>query len=244
MAGIWVDTDVALGAARGDVDDGFALAAVARAAPERLLGVSAVSGNTDADTARRCADRLLGLLGAGDACVSETDAPRALAALPACTSVVAIGPPANLVRAAQLDPDFPSRVSVRVVGRVQRPLRHPLLPLFDLNFRGARARPFWRLSFRERRVFPLDVVYGLRFGAADLDRLAVSGPVGEHLARHSRRWLARAPLRYLRASFPAWDLVAALDAVGRLPAAAFEGGRLAAFDAATAKRTFFELVGA
>lgn len=241
-AGIWVDTDVALGAGRGDVDDGFALAAVARAAPERLLGVSAVSGNTDGDTARRCADRLLGVLGTGGACLSEADAPRALAALPAGTQVLAIGPPANLIRAARLDPAFPSRVRVRVVGRLHRPLRHPLLGLFDLNFRGARARPFWRLPFREQRVFPLDVVFRLRFDANDMDRLAAAGPLGEHLARHSRRWLARAPLRYLRASFPAWDLVAALDAVDRLPGAAFERGRLAAFDVAAAKRCFFELV--
>ena len=243
-AGLWVDTDLALGAARGDVDDGFALAAVVRAAPERLLGVSAVGGNTDAATAHECARRLLEELGADCARVSEAEAPAALAALPAGSSVLAIGPPANLIRAARLDAGFPARVGVRVVGRVQRRWRHPLLPLFDLNLRGEAGRVFWSLAFRERHVFPLDVVRRLRIDAGDLDRLAGAGRAGAYLARHSRRWLSRAPLRYLSRSFPAWDLVAALDAVGRLPGARWtRDGVLTGFDVAGARRAFFELLG-
>ena len=57
---IWIDTDVALGSSSGDVDDGFAITAVAQAAKKRpeeveLLGVSVVSGNTDAKTAEDAA---------------------------------------------------------------------------------------------------------------------------------------------------------------------------------------------
>jgi inosine-uridine nucleoside N-ribohydrolase len=244
MGGLWVDTDLALGAARGDVDDGLALAAVVRAAPERLLGVSAVTGNTDGATAHDCIGRLLEALGSACPRSGETDAPAALVALPAGTSVLAIGPPTNLIAAARLDAGFPARVGVRVVGGVHRRWRHPLLPLFDLNLRGAAGRRFRELGFRERRMFPLDVVRRLRIDADDLDRLAGTGPAGEYLARHSRRWLARAPLRYLRRSFPAWDLVAALDAVDRLPGAtATSAGVVTGFEVETARRRFFALLG-
>jgi len=243
-APLWVDTDLALGAARGDVDDGFALAAVVLAGAE-ILGVSAVSGNTDAATAYGCARDLLDVLGAGCPVVPEADAPAALAALPAGASVLAIGPPGNLLRAAALDPGWPARVEVRVVGRVRSRLRHPLLPLFDLNLGGREARRLWSAPFSRLSVFPLDVVRRLRLDGRDLERLRGLGPAGEYLARHSRRWLARAPLRYLARSFPAWDLVAALDAVGRLPGARFDRrlGRsgLAGFDVAGARAAFFAL---
>jgi inosine-uridine nucleoside N-ribohydrolase len=245
MGGLWVDTDLALGAARGDVDDGLALAAVVRAAPERLLGVSAVTGNTDAATAHRCIDRLLEVLGFDGPRVVEAEAPAALAALPRGTSLLAIGPPTNLNAAARLDAGFPGRVEVRVVGEVHRRWRHPLLGLFDLNLRGEAGRRFGQLGFRERRVFPLDVVRRLRIDAADLDRLAAAGPAGAYLARHSRRWLARAPVRYLSRSFPAWDLVAALDAVGRLQGTTLSpAGVVTGFDVTAARRGFFELLGA
>jgi inosine-uridine nucleoside N-ribohydrolase len=242
---LWVDTDIALGSARGDVDDGFALAAIALAAGSRLLGVSAVSGNTDGTTAHTCADRLLRMAGIDCPRVTEGDAPAELARLPPGTSVLAIGPPSNLLRAAEIDPGLPRRIEVRVVGRVRNPIRNPLLPLCDLNFRSRSARPFWRLTFRELRVFPLDVVRRLRFDAADLARLE-STAVGAYLAQHSRRWLTRARRRFLQRSFPVWDLVPALDAVGRLPGAVFEGNpgaALAEFDVAAARDAFFRLLG-
>ena len=242
---IWVDTDIALGAPRGDVDDGFALAAVALAAREGaavLAGVSVVSGNTEGNTAFEAARRLLESLGASCPLVSEADAPQALAGLPPGTSILAIGPPTNLVRAAGRAPSFPSRVDVRVVGRVRNRFRHPLLPLFDLNLRAAGL--FWSLPFRRRLVFPLDVVRRLRFGPRDLARVAACGLLGGYLARHSDRWLARAPFRYLSRSFPVWDLVPALDAVSRLPGAVFDPERseLAGFDAEGARRAFFALL--
>jgi len=235
---LWVDTDLALGAPHGDVDDGFALAA-----GSRLLGVSAVSGNTDGATAHACADRLLGVAGVDCPRVTEGEAPGRLVRLPPGTSVLAIGPPSNLLRAAEIDPGFPERVEVRVVGRVRNRLRNPLLPLCDLNFRSRSAQRFWRLKFRSLRVFPLDVVKRLRFDAADLARLE-SSRVGAYLARHSRRWLTRARRRLLR-SFPVWDLVPALDAVERLPGAVFEGSpgvALTDFDVVAARAAFFQLL--
>src|SRR5262249_57733368 len=59
---IWVDTDIALGAPEGDVDDGFALAAIAVAHRKgliELLGVSTVFGNTTAARSQGCAREML-----------------------------------------------------------------------------------------------------------------------------------------------------------------------------------------
>jgi inosine-uridine nucleoside N-ribohydrolase len=245
-----LDTDVALGAPRGDVDDGFAVAALVRAVQTGRsvpLGVSAVTGNTDGRTAFACLGRLLRALQADLPAVSEDEAPAALTRLPEGSSVVAIGPPSNLTRAAILDPAFPGRVDVRVVGRVTSRLRHPLLALFDLNFRSdpAASRAFWRLPWREVRVFPLDVVVRMRFDADDLDRLVGSGEGGAYLARHSRRWLRRARTVHLRRSFPVWDLPAALDAVGHLAGAEWTAGPrslLRAFDVRAAREAFFSLL--
>src|SRR5260370_1908983 len=242
---IWVDTDIALGAPRGDVDDGFALAAVAlatREGPAVLEGVSVVSGNTESATAWGAARGLLETLGVSCPLVAEADAPQALGGLEPGTSILAIGPPTNLVRAAAWDPSFPGRVDVRVVGRVRNRFRHPLLPRFDLNLRAAGT--FWSLRFRRRLVFPLDVVRRLRFGPRDLERIGACGPLGEYLFRHSHRWLVRAPVRYLSLSFPVWDLVPALDAVSLLPVAIIDHERseLAAFDAGGALWAFFALL--
>lgn len=255
MRRVWVDTDIALGASRGDVDDGFALAAVAlaeRALPEsvRLEGVSVVSGNTDAVTAAGAARRLLDTIGgrfADVSVVAEGDAPRALAALEPNVSVLAIGPPTNLVQAAAIDPGLPSRVDVRAVGTVVDKISNPILPLFDLNFLTDRAASdaFFSLPWRQRRIFPLEVVRRLRFGKATLSVIASTGTVGTYLSAQSRRWLVRAPFRYGRRSFPVWDLVAALDAIGHLPDARFDDRqRLRKFGVDAALRRFLGLLSA
>ena len=249
VPGIWLDTDLALGAPEGDVDDAFALAAVVLAARNGgppLFGVSAVSGNTDGATALGAIRALLEVLGSQAPVVSESDAPGALLGLPEGASVVAIGPPSNLVRAARQDPGFPGRALVRVVGRVLRPLHHPLLPFFDLNFRTdpAATRAFWALPWRAVRVFPLDVVRRLRCDARGLERLAAAGPEGAYLARHSQRWLRRARYVHFARSFAVWDLPAALDAVGLLPGSAWDEGQpawLRTFDVARAREAFFGL---
>src|SRR5437667_461578 len=124
MQRVWVDTDVALGARWGDVDDGFALAALLRCPSVEILGISTVFGNTTPEVAARCAREILSA---------------------AC--------------------------------------RH------------------------------------LTAGYAALRRLQRSpDPLAKHLARHSWRWLAYAPLRYGALEFPVWDLVPALDVCGLLDA--------------------------
>ncbi|MSP62986.1 MAG: nucleoside hydrolase [Myxococcales bacterium] len=223
MRRIWIDTDLALGAARGDVDDGFALAAVAAAPGVELLGVSSVFGNTASRTAAECARRLLAALhkevpvidGAG-ATGEETDAARAIAGLPEGTAVLALGPLTNVARALAIDADLARRIHVRAVGGNLATWGRfaPLWP-FEFNFAKdpEAARAVLAAPGLERRIFPLDVCARLTVGVAGLQRLARSGEAGAYLARHSWRWLAYAPLRYQRLSFPLWDLVPALDAL-------------------------------
>jgi inosine-uridine nucleoside N-ribohydrolase len=244
---IWVDTDIALGTPSGDVDDGFALAAIA--VGRGVAGVSCVSGNTDGSSARDAAARLLERCDLEDVrIVDEEGAPAAIARLPEGTSVVAIGPPTNLVKAIDLDPSLPARIDVRVVGTVIDRVRSPILPYFCLNFRrdpAATAR-FFASRWRSLTVFPLDVVRRLTVDRARLAVLGARGPVGAYLEAGSIRWLRRAPLRYGAPRFPVWDLVAALDALDALPGAAFvhEGGRrvLHSFDERRAWDVFLEIL--
>jgi inosine-uridine nucleoside N-ribohydrolase len=246
---IWIDTDVALGADRGDVDDGFAIAAViakAFLAPREIevLGISAVTGNTHGAIAHRAAKDLVRVFGAEVPVVTEAEAPEAIAHLPEGASLLMIGPPTNVVRAAKIDPALPSRIEVRGVGTVIDRRRHPILARFCLNFRRdpEATRAFFALDFRERALFPLDVVRALRFGPNELREIAAIDARCTYLSQASERWLASAPLRYVSRSFPVWDLVAALDAIDELPGATKEGSKLVRFDAARAYRRFIELL--
>jgi inosine-uridine nucleoside N-ribohydrolase len=247
MAALWIDTDVALGAPSGDVDDGFALAALLAAEVE-LLGISAVAGNTDAESAYAAARVLRDLFPARCEVpvLRAGDAAARISALPAGAELVALGPLANVAAAVRLDPELPRRCTLRVVGTIRRPWRVPHLRLFhDLNFRrdGGAARALLRLPWRELRVFPLDTLRRLKLGAGDLGRLRRDGgAVGTHLANGARRWLRRKPLPFLSRPFPVWDLVAALDAAGLLPAARFAGNELIAFDELVAKERLFRLL--
>lgn len=252
MQSLWIDTDVALGSATGDVDDGYALAAVMRAVQHdparfRLLGVSAVGGNTDADTAWRCATALLGQAGMPDVpVVPHHGAADAMAALPAGTAILALGPLTNVASALALDRTLGARTQLRTVGGLLAPWRHPILRFFCLNFRTnpAAARRVMRTPFLLHRHFPLDVVQHLRVGTGELTRIRQTGPLGAYLAEHTGRWLKQAPWRYADVRFPVWDLVATLDAVGQLcgPRYDLAGQRLTAFDAAGSLDNFLALL--
>jgi len=236
-----VDTDIALGARRGDVDDGFALAAILAAAQggrADLAGVSTVFGNTTAAESQRCARALCDAAAVACRVVPGAEEPgrgsaasEAIADLPAGTELLCLGPLTNVAAACAAEPALPGRLSLRVVGG-NLSSRGPLAPLwpFEFNFAKDRAaaRAVLRLPWKALTLYPLDVVRRLRADSSRLDRLAAAGPLGDALARGSRRWLARAMrLRHSR-SFPIWDLPPALDALGALPAARHVSSDLAA----------------
>ena len=246
--GLWIDTDNALGADRGNVDDGLALAAVL-GSPARVLGISAVGGNVDAGSAYEATRALLARLPdrAAMPLLRDADAAAGIAALPAGSSLLALGPLTHVAAAARLDPGLPARCALRVVGTVTAPWRAPLRALRDLNLRrdpGA-AREALALPWRRLLVFPLDVVRALRLGRDDLERLErEAGELGAWLARGAERWRRAQRWRQRGGRFRVSDVVAALEAVGELPAARFAGCRLAGFDAGAARERFHALVAA
>jgi purine nucleosidase len=229
---VWVDTDVALGARRGDVDDGFALAAIlaaARGGGAELAGISTVFGNTTAAESLRCALALCetaavacGVAPGAEEPGRASAASEAIARLPAGTELLCLGPLTNVAAACAAELSLPGRLSLRAVGG-NLSSRGPLAPVwpFEFNFAKDRAaaRAVLRLPWKALTLYPLDVVRRLRADSSRLDRLAAGGALGDALARGSRRWLARA--RRLRRSrtFPVWDLPPALDALGALPGA-------------------------
>jgi inosine-uridine nucleoside N-ribohydrolase len=213
---VWIDTDVALGATSGDVDDGFALAALLRCPSVEILGISTVFGNTTPEVAARCARALTGMdVVAGAARPGQlTAAADAIAALPPGATILALGPLTNLLRA-------PPHVEVRLVGGnlASWGVWPPLWPFeFNLAKDAGAARAFFDSHIR-RRIYPLDACRHLTADLAALRRLQRSpDPLAQKLARGSWRWLTYAPLRYRALRFPVWDLVPALDVCGLLEA--------------------------
>ena len=267
---LWIDTDIALGASAGDVDDGFALAALfgaARSGRAEILGISTVSGNADAATAERCARALAAaaradvriLAGFGSA--APEGAARAIADLPEGSRIVALGPLSNVAAAAAIDPGLPARAALSVVGgNLSSPgFLPPLWPHeFNLARDRASARRVLAAPWRELLFHPLDVVSRLRCGRQRLEEVSRMGAVGAALSRDSRRWLARTRRIPWRSDFAVWDLPAALAAAGVLPVVssprtfpsaqrAFAGIpdpalAVTSFDAGVAWRAFLELV--
>jgi len=270
---VWVDTDVALGAPAGDVDDGFALAALLGAASKRhidLLGVSTVDGNTSAPEAERCARALLAaarvdtaLVRGGGSSLDGGEAGRRIAALPEGAGLVAIGPLSNVAAAIERDPSLPSRVRLSVVGG-NLSSRGFLPPFWPHEFNLARdrrsARAVLRAPWRELVFYPLDVLRRFRCDASRVDRLGSRSAVGALLAEGSRRWIVRTRWRHGERGFPVWDLPPALEAAGMLDVRVeertfprvqrsfsgipYRARAVVAFDGDAAWRAFDGLVGA
>jgi len=267
-----VDTDVALGAPRGDVDDGFALAALLAAHRRgriHLLGISTVFGNATAavsgDCARelaRCAGAAVPVVAGAEEASRETAAAEAIADLPAGVELLCLGPLTNVAMACRRNPSLPAAISLRAVGGnlSSRGLLPPLWPHeFNLALDAKGALAVLEDRWKSLTLYPLDIVRRLDVGAREVGALRDRGPIGKALERGSRRWLVRARWRHpLRRRFPLWDLPAALDLLGllsgefavRSPARGarryFGPGRelrfLVSFDAARAWSSFRDLL--
>jgi inosine-uridine nucleoside N-ribohydrolase len=235
MTALWIDTDIALGARRGDVDDGWALAVALRGLQQgkvRIAGISACAGNTDAETAFNCASALVAAMDVRDVpVIRAVDAPREIAKLSADVHIAALGPLTNIANALRIDPALATRTSVSWIGTVINPwlIRRRLS---DLNMKRDRnAVRLVSAAFSKPHTFPLDVVERMTLDRARMQRIATSSALGEYLATHSDRWMKRALWSHGRYAFPLWDLVSMLHSIDALPGAKFDdANRLIDFD--------------
>lgn len=214
-----IDTDNALGSASGDVDDGFAIAALLQSGLP-VVALSSVAGNTGeaaADRNNRTLGALCGYSGpylrgtaAGD--VEERIDRRSDLWSGEPVRVAALGPLTNIaasLRALDREGLRPAVAEVVLVGG-NASSRGRFPPLWPHEFNLTKDREAARAVFASAlplTIVPLDVARRLRIGAADLARL--TGPLGEHLRRHAARWLRRSRWLHGPGGFPAFDLLAA-----------------------------------
>lgn len=237
---IWVDTDLALAASSGDVDDGFAIAWLLAQPHVELVGISVVSGNCPAPVAYTCVLALLHQAERTDIPVLQNEAAwQALADLPADVAILAIGPLTNLAAALRLRPNL-RWAQVACVGGIFQYWPRPWLRASDLN-RG-RDPQSWQLVMQTQQVLqcPLDVVRVLRADRRLLTALAAGRGLAPYLAKHAERWLREARWRHFALSFPLWDVVAAMALVGALEAPCVVAGRLIHFDVMAANQRLRE----
>jgi inosine-uridine nucleoside N-ribohydrolase len=264
---IWIDTDIAMGASRGDVDDGFALAAALMAAEQfparfRIAGISVVDGNTDAATALKCARAMLvHFPRLAINVVPARDAGEEIANVSSPCTVLALGPLTNVAAALtrihareQRGPTIGStNLSVHWVGGVRHAwsIRRRLSDLNVLRDKAAaqivRAHTSQtHTQTHTQTQYPLDVVDKLLMRRGHLQRIATMNALGAYLAKTSARWMRRAVWSHGRPAFPVWDLVPVLSILGMLPAQQFahaaQGRQLHQFDADGAWQAFDELL--
>ena len=216
-----IDTDNALGSPWGDVDDGFALAALLTSGLP-VAALASVAGNTS--EARAFANnRVLGdlagyrgryLRGAEAARAAEPplgqriDEAVELWEGPEPLRWLALGPLTNL--AAVLDREPRPRIGEVVIVGGDLTSRGRWPPLWPVEFNLTEDRAAARAVFDSDlplTIVPLDVARRLRAGPRRLAGL--TGLLGGHLAKGARRWLWRSRLLKARSSIALFDLLAA-----------------------------------
>jgi purine nucleosidase/pyrimidine-specific ribonucleoside hydrolase len=220
-----IDSDNALGSPSGDVDDGFALAALLTSGLP-VAGLASVAGNTDearafannrtlGDLAGYRGRYLRGVGGVGAEAAGEPaeriDEAADLWAGPGePVRWIALGPLTNLAAVLALEHHVAPRIAevVLVGGNLTSRGRWP--PFWPMEFNLTQDRAAARAVFASAlplTIVPLDVARRLRAGPRELRQL--TGPLGEHLRRGARRWLWRGCLLKARGSIALFDLLAA-----------------------------------
>ncbi len=217
-----VDADNAMGSPSGDVDDGFAIAAMLLGDP-RVVALSSVGGNTGealADSNNRRIARLCHYRGPCLRGTSSADDPgeasRFLTERGPPLRFLAFGPLTNLAAAILAD-----------AGRTRERVGEVVIVGSNASSAG-RWPPLWPHEFNLTKdlrstqiVFesglpltfaPLDLLKGMVVSKSDLEPLR--GILGDHIRAASRRWFLRARLLKFSSTFPVWDLVAAMYALG------------------------------
>lgn len=226
MTPIFIDSDNAIEAPSGDVDDAFAVAALlcAQRTVAAIAAIGAVAGNTGAreamegnrEIARLCGFEGPLLRGNERGEHGPSEAARWLAATTAKIRVAALGPLTNVADAIALDPGLAGRIEELVLVGGNRASIGRWPPLWPWEFNLAKDRAAASATFASRvplTIVPLDVAKRMMVRGGELD--ALPGELGSYLRDRSQRWLRRARLLKLRDGFPLWDLVATMLLVDR-----------------------------
>jgi purine nucleosidase len=210
---LYVDSDNAIAAPRGDVDDAFALAAVlASGVPVAAIG--SVAGNTTEPLAVDSNRETAVVCGYAGSILGGVEAARFLAARSSPLRVLALGPLTNLAAALATAPGCASHWTELVLVGGNRSSWGRWPPFWPFEFNLTKDLPAARSVFAcgaPLVVVPLDVAKRLRVGAVELN--ALGGGAGRFLCCGSQRWLKRARRTKLTRTFPVWDLVAAMYVV-------------------------------
>lgn len=206
---VWIDTDPAVGVAKADVGDGFALLQALRSPELEVVGVSTVFGNTDLGRAHAIAGELLGVAGAlevplhrgADSAERLGEATPASDALTAALErrrlvVLALGPLTNVATVLVRRPELVRQIDrvIAVAGR--RPgqcftVGTGANPLADFNFEcdvPAATELLTHLGL-DLELAGFEVASHVWLGAAEIERLR-TGPAGARwLADPAERWL-------------------------------------------------------
>lgn len=192
---IFVDSDNALGGGRGNVDDGFALAALLLGGA-RVIAIASVSGNATEEEANRNNRRLGAMCRFQGIYLRAHQVGSLLQRLGARVTVAALGPLTNIAAAVRGSPRAEEWCeSLIVVGGDARSS-----PDLNLNHDVSASRTVFDSPISWTLV-PISVLDRLTVTQRELDQL--SGPVGEYLRDQSRSWLAGKP------GFRLGDLIAA-----------------------------------
>ena len=204
-----------MGSDRGNVDDGFAIAALIRSGIE-IAGIGSIGGNTsehEAAANNRGVAEQLGWNGPhfrGASREQEWDsaASRAIAGGEHPLRVVALGPLTNVAGALRLE-EPPIGEIILVGSNPSSPGRWPPLWPHESNLTWDRAAT--RAVFESEArltIVPLDVVDLLKVGR---DRLSgIAGEIGHYIRGHAERWLQAKTRWRRRKTVRLPDLVAAM----------------------------------
>lgn len=211
---LFVEVDNGLGASAGDVDDGFAVAALLAAEVE-IAALASTFGNVDEATAARnnrsLADvfgrTLLHLRGAVRRGQAAAEAADWLGAATRPVTVLALGPMTTVAAALQRGRP-PIRELVLVGGDATSRGRWPPLWPYEFNLRCDPAAALCVLrSDIPITVVPLDVGRRLWLHRSRLRDLPA--PFGSFARRHAERWFRRSRWRFRRDAIRLYDLLAA-----------------------------------
>lgn len=213
---IFVDSDNAMGAPRGNVDDGFALAALL-SSDLPIAALASTFGNTSEARAAENNRRVASLCsfdgplprGAENRQATSSEASELLNRHDGIRTILSLGPLTNVAQA--ITRGTGSEWKEIVVVGFNSTSRGTLPPWWPHEFNITADLPAARTVIESGvplTIMPLDVAARLRLTRKDL--ASIDGAVGEHLRAHSNRWFWRCHMLKISASFAVTDLAAAM----------------------------------